>query len=248
MGILEPKPSRSDSWITTHWSVISRLNEPEDPEWQTSWTYLVETYRGLMERYAYRLLSRIRGEKASREEAEDVVESFLGTCFEKDWLTRADPTQGRFRAYVQTLLRRYVYGHVRRETAQKRQPKGGKPVLSIHDDEAVDEQEPEVQAENADFDRSWTQVALDRAIQRLGAENERYQVVILDLVSTHGEGSKDLGDRLGLRRAQVPVLRHRARKRFQSLFEEELALTVGDEEAFREEWRFLLPYITAYGS
>ncbi len=244
MSILSRTPPRRDSWALTQWSILSKLDRREEPHWQASWTYLMETYRAPMERYVRRVLSRTRGRPASHEEAAEIVQDFLATCVEKEWLSRADPTRGRFRAYIQTLLKRYVYRVIKHANAQRRSPGPDRQVYSLLEDrdesgEAAVEDPSDLDA----FNEGWVQVAVDRALKTLATEHERYQAVVADLIATDGEGSADLAQRMGLSRAQFPVLKHRARKRFCKLFEEELAKTVGDQDAFDEEWRALQPYL-----
>ena len=84
---------------------------------------------------------------------------------------------------------------------------------------------------------------MQRALAQLAVEHERYRVVLLDLINTDGQGSDDLAERVGLRHEQLAVLKHRARARFCKLFEAELADTVGDDEAFQQEWRAIRPYL-----
>jgi len=122
MQILDPKPPGGLAWATTRWSIVSNLDEREDPHWDVSWAYLAEHYERPMTIYARRLLARAPGGAASAQDAPDVVQAFLTACIEKDWLSRADPQRGRFRAYVQVLLRRYVTRWLRRRLARKRQP------------------------------------------------------------------------------------------------------------------------------
>jgi DNA-directed RNA polymerase specialized sigma24 family protein len=196
-----------------------------------------------MERYVRRVLSRTTGRQASLEEAADIVQEFLGACVKGQWLSRADPTKGRFRAYLQTLLRRYTYRVLKRGAAQKRSPGPGRQVYELLEEEDRRALTPEEQAELDDFARGWVKIAVDQALARLAEENERYKVVILDLIQTDGEGSDDLALRVDVRHGQLPVLKHRARKRFCAIFEEELAQTVGDQEAFEEEWKAVTAFL-----
>ena len=64
-----------------------------------------------------------------------------------------------------------------------------------------------------------------------------------DLIAGDGAESSELPERIGASSEQMPVLRHRARKRFRALFEVQLRATVDDEDAFIAEWRALQPYL-----
>jgi len=196
-----------------------------------------------MESYAWRLLARYPGGSASAQDAADVVKDFLSACLDKGWLARADREHGKFRAFIQVLLKRHVTGWVRHKLAQKRRPAEGRRVVPLLPEaEGADIPSPADEA-GAAFDRSWTEVAVERALERLREENERYHAVIADLIRTHGEGSADMADQVGLHAKQFPVLKHRARRRFSSLFKQELRATVDSAEAFEEEWRTLSAYM-----
>jgi hypothetical protein len=193
--------------------------------------------------YVRRLVERFRGRAVSSEYAEDVVQAFLTDCVEKEWLGRADNTRGSFRVFVRVLLKRYTMHHLKAVLAKKRQPGGGRKLVSL---EALDvslagSADPSEDAHA--FDRSWVQIAIDSALRRLRDENLRYHEVILDLILTHGEGSHDLPKRLGLVPDQMAVLRHRARSRFSSLFEEDFRTTVRDRAELESEWEALHPFL-----
>ncbi len=230
-------------WAKTRWSIVSGLDQRDDPAWQAAWAFLSTSYERPMLIYAERLLARAPGGRVSAQDARDVVQEFLTTCIEKDWLPRADPRRGKFRAYVQILLRRYVTRWLRRRLAKKRRPAEGISLLPLLPE---DEEHMPSSAEAADleaFDRSWSRVAIERALERLQRKSNRYGLVIRDLIDTEGEGSADLPDQLEGGRGQFPVTKHRAKKQFASLFREELSSTVADPAAFEEEWNALSRYL-----
>ena len=241
--LLGRQPPRRDDWTETRWTVIATLAEREDPAWEASWTHLVDHYRPPMERYVRRLLIRLRRTRVSEEEVAEYVQGFLAECACKNSLATADAERGRFRAFIQTLLKRYLHRRHRHATARKRNPGPGRATLEIQDYDLVDETTPDDRAELAEFDRGWVKVAIDRALERLGEAHVRYQVIVEDLLATDGEGSPDLAERVETTPGHLSVIRYRARRRFRDLFAEELAATVGDPDAFQEEWRALAPYM-----
>jgi DNA-directed RNA polymerase specialized sigma24 family protein len=234
LGVLERgRPPRRD-WATTQWSAVVGLTPAAPERREASWTWLATTYQVPLERYAAGVLARVRG-RSSADEAAEVVQDFLATCLEKRWLERADRSRGSFRAFVRVLLRRFVYAGLR----------GGRSAARTLSLDAASVEEPAGEDRSAveAFDREFVRVAVDRALETLRQERERYHAVIVDLIATDGQGSADLAARMGVSSAQLPVLRHRARKRFARLFEEEVAATVGDDDAFDDEWRVLAPYL-----
>ena len=70
-----------------------------------------------------------------------------------------------------------------------------------------------------------------------------YAEVVADLLRTDGEGSADLGERLGKSPEQLVHLRHRARKRFATLFHERLRETVRDDGDYAALLEDLGPYL-----
>ncbi len=242
MGILNEPARGGAAWADTRWSVIGALDTATGRRREDGWAYLVAAYERPMQEYVRRSLARRRARPCSQEEAHAVVQDFLGDCAAKGWLSRADPGRGPFRAFIQILLRRFVRNRVRYERAARRASPPSSRSLRLDASGAGQL----VAGERADidaFDRTWAEVAVERARRRLAAESDRYLTVIDDLIRTQGAGSSDLAAHLRMREQQVPVLRHRARRRFAALFEEELAATVGDEVQFREEWRALARYL-----
>ena len=243
MTILDPRPPRIDAWTRTRWSVIASLDQREDPSWQASWSYLVKTYRPVMVAYARRVLGRIRGRPASRDEAEDLVQAFLLDSVEKGWLGQADAKRGRFRTWVRTLLKRYACKDLRRQGAKKRRPPSDRRTFALQDHDHAETLTAEEQLEVHAFDEGWVKTAVNRSLQRLGEDHFRYQVILADLLATDGVGSPDIAELIEAQPHQMALLRFRARGRFRDLFEEELRATVEDEAAFLEEWKAVVPYL-----
>ena len=175
MGILQTIPPRLDGWAGTRWSVVCNLEARETSDGKASWEYLVDHYRTSMEHYVRRVISRRVGPSAATVEPEDVVQDFFGLCVEKNWLAKADPSMGRFRAYLQVLLRRHTNGVLDRILAQKRTPGEGRKLVPLGELDPECTPTAEEDAEVDEFFRHWTRVAVDRALARLRAEHERIE-------------------------------------------------------------------------
>ena len=215
--------------IVTRRSLLPPPASSDDPRWAESWRYLFDVYRPAMERYVRSVLARSLGRAPEPGEPGDVVQDYFTHCLEKGWLSREAADVRCFRAFLQTQLRRFVYKHLDHKFAKKRNA----PGTSSH--EAL-EGVKDLGADPADveLDRGWVQVAVDLSLEELRRGNRDYYEIIADLLRTAGEGSADLGERLGRSPQQVIHLRHRARKRFAALFHEHLRETVRDEEAFED--------------
>lgn len=223
--------------IVTRRSLLPPPADRQDAGFERSWKHLVGVYAPAMRRYVSSLLSSLLGRSADASEVEDVVQEYLTACVEKGWLAREGPELRSFRAYVTTQLRRFVLDHLDRRHALKRGAgrQAGAEALARVASGGPDPAEA--------LDRGWVEVAVAEALQLLRQGNADYAAVIDDLLRTQGEGSPDLAERLGRPASTLPVLRHRARRRFALLFEEQLRLTVRDEEDFDQLWSALAPHL-----
>lgn len=215
--------------IVTRKSMLPRLADKDSPEWADSWQFLFSLYTPAMVRYVKSVLSRALKRTADPDEAQDIVQDYFSACIEKDWLTRDVASIRCFRAYLQMQLKRFVYKHLDHKFAQKRNPGA---LASPEALEGVVGTAADPSA--AELDEGWVAVAVEQALAELRQGNELYAEVIADLLRTEGAGSADLGERLGQTAQQITHLRHRARKRFGTLFHEQLRQTVLDDEAFEE--------------
>ncbi len=224
--------------IETRRSLLPPPDTSDDPRWQRSWRHLFERYQPAMERFVQGVLARAGGRPQDREEARDIVQAYLTDAIEKGWLSREGADIRCFRAWLQVQLKRYVHAWLRHRTAAKRDPG------SMEDEEHLARVEGAADdPADQELDAGWVEVAKERALEALGEGSETYAEVIRDLLRTHGEGSTDLGERIGRNEKQLVHLRHRARKRFALLFYEELRLTVRDDEAYAALGQRLAPYL-----
>jgi RNA polymerase sigma factor (sigma-70 family) len=105
--------------------------------------------------------------RASREDAEDAVQSFFARAVEGDFFDGYEPERGRFRTYLRLLFDRHVSNTLKSTTRQKRG--GGE----IHLD--IDGAEQELAQAGASiwaspeacFDREWRRQIFERAVTGL---------------------------------------------------------------------------------
>ena len=141
-------------------------------------------------------------------------------------LAKADPERGRFRCFLQGVLRNWLRRERRLAARLKTEPLGWEPGSS-----EPDELERREQAE-------WAQALLQAAIERLRAENERQADV---LVRSYGiepwprASSEALGAEYGLKPNALYQLRFRATRRLRELVLEEIAATVSSPADFASE-------------
>lgn len=223
--------------IDTRRSLLPPPGNADDPDWERSWTHLFEVYAPAMERYVGGILRRSLQRPVDPEMSRDIVQGYMAASIEKGWLSRDDDSIRCFRAYLQTQLRRFTYKHLDHLFAARRWAPGTQGDDVLHDVAGLDAQATE------DLDRAFVDTAVERALTTLRGGNETYAEIVADLLRTDGEGSPDLATRLDRPQRQMPVLKHRATRRFGLLLFEELRLTVRDGRSFETLCARLEPWL-----
>lgn len=216
--------------------MVRGIDADPEPQRHAKWEFLCATYRPAMLGYARRLLRRGLGAEPSEEDVEDVVQGFLVSCVEKRWLSRADPAVGKFRAFLQALLKRHACNWLDHKNARKRRPPAGTRHLPA--DDLPDSVAPATESpDDEEFDRDWVRASVEAALGRLRARNAKYAGVIDDLLDD------------GERRPRAPLsskernLRHHARSAFRREFEEVLRATVVLDAQAPEEWAAIAAHL-----
>lgn len=189
----------------------------------------------------------LRGKGKSRDDAQDLTQSFFAHVLEQGSLSRVDPERGRFRTYLLGALSHFTVDQHRRDNRLKRG--GGVRFLEID----ADAEETFLQLPSNDpspektFDRRWRLALLDRAVKRLEEEctlagkGDRFAATREFLTSEPEPGDYERASTaIGMATKQMGVLVHRLRQRLRQLVREEVAETVaGTRSDVDEELRLL---------
>jgi RNA polymerase sigma factor (sigma-70 family) len=177
------------------------------------------------------------------EEAEDAVQAFFATAFEKQYVERYDPAQSKFRTFLRVCLDRYVQNLRKAAAAEKRG--GGAALLSL-DFPGAERELDEMAAEVADPDRFFhdetVRFLFARAVASLQAacaaagRDVVYRVFERhDLAPAPDTSYASVARDLGLSVSQVTNHLHAARRQFRDLALDHLrALSASDDEYRRE--------------
>jgi RNA polymerase sigma-70 factor (ECF subfamily) len=235
-----PAP-RGGRFATTRWSLVLAAGEQTD-------TRSAEALATLCDMYWHPVYAFIRRQGYRAEDGADLTQAFFARVLEKGYFQEADPTRGRFRAFLCTAIRHFLSNERDRERALKR---GGKqPLLSLD----VDAAEGRYQLDPRDdltpeklFDRRWAITLLDRVLARVGAEQAAAgKAELFDRLKGFltGESARapyaEIGKTLGMSEGAVKVAAHRLRRRFRDTLIEEIAETVSDPADIDSEIRYLL--------
>ena len=240
----EPKSKEPDgksaTFDTTRWTLVLRAGTDDD----TSQSALADLCRA----YWLPLFVYVRRHGHSAHDAEDLTQGFFADLLSRGAVKRADRARGRFRTFLLAALTNYLHNAHDHAQAEFR---GGKvEKLSIDSAEAAamlalvgdDRLSPDEA-----FDRSWAIALLDRARNRLRAEQERlgkgrwFARVWPHLQTRADAGLQgELAAEFGMTRNAVAVAMHRLASRYRELVRAEIAETVGSPEELRAEQRELL--------
>jgi RNA polymerase sigma-70 factor (ECF subfamily) len=206
-------------FATTRWSQVRRAGTTS-PSGRQALSWLCEAYWQALYKQAQR-----RG--FNQDQAQDVVQSFLTMLMERGPLS-ADPERGRFRTWLLTAFWHHLADVRDGEAAHKR---GGHIA---HERLSTVEVAGAETSDSAGFDRDWALTLLDRALQKLAAEQsakdaERFAVLRPFLtITAPAPDYSVVAQKLGLPSGAVRVAVHRLRERFGELVRAEIAETVED--------------------
>jgi DNA-directed RNA polymerase specialized sigma24 family protein len=243
------------------------VTPPPNPIFATTrWTQVLAT-RGdsaqarqalsdLCAAYYEPVVSYLRHHQRTEDDARELAHQFFELVLHRRAFDAATPGQGRFRSYLLGAVKHFLAETQRHARAAKRG--GGQPPLSLDANTGTDTSaEPQVPDPGADtpdtlFDRHWAATLVDRATATLASE-----------YASHGQGAlfhtlkpwllgeipslsrANAATQLDLNEGALKVAIHRLRRRFRELVKAEIAQTVSDPSAVREELRYLIEVLTA---
>ena len=205
------------SRIETLWSVVRRAHD-DDENSRDAQRQLLERYGGAIRRY---LLAAVRNSDLADELFQEFAVKFINGEFQT-----VDPSKGRFRSFVKTVLYRLVALHYRKKKSKKEQ--------SLADDLASAEPTQfDASEEDELFLVSWRDDVLARVWQALASHEQQtgvpYNTVLRIRVSDPTLSSEALAKRMeeALGKPTTPgsarVTVHRAREKFAHLLIEVIA-------------------------
>lgn len=227
---------------TTHRSIFERVRS-ENPEvrrlafgdlaagyWRPSYHYLRLQWR------------------QTPDAAEDLVQAFFTTAFEKSYLEKFDPAKAKFRTFLRTCLDRFVQNTQKADRAVKRG--GTAPHLSLDFPGAERELAAVAATDMRDLDRFFRDETIrtlftrtvDAMREAFAAEGKPivFRVFELhDLQPATETSYATVAAACDLTVAQVTNYLHAARRRFRDLALEHLRALCGTDDEFRDEARDL---------
>jgi RNA polymerase sigma-70 factor (ECF subfamily) len=236
----ENESTSPDIFATTRWTLVLAAGRPGAPQADVALEELCRIYW-------YPLYAYVRRLTPTREDAEDLTQSFFARFLEKNYLEKLGSEKGKFRAFLLASLKHFLANEWDRARCQKRG--GGVGNLSL-DWHTADTKYQFTVADGLSpdrlYDRAWAITLLERVIARLrqdaAAEGKSEQFDQLKPFLTVGAATIPYAQAaagLGLAEGAVRVAVHRLRRRYREVLREEIAQTLSDQAQAEEELRSL---------
>jgi RNA polymerase sigma-70 factor (ECF subfamily) len=234
----------AEAFLTTHWSLIEGIKKQQDPK---------QSLIGLLlERYWKPVYCYLRRTGCGNEQAKDLTQGFFHeVVLSRHLIERADPSKGRFRAFLLHALKQYVIDMGRRESIQANIPPDKLITLEIAHlpvlPQTVSKWSPE-----ACFHYAWKSAILDLTLAAVkedclhSGQETHWQVFRDQFLHPTLEGReppplKEIRHRYGLASEKIASnMVITVKRRFQRLLRKHLRSTVSSDTEADEEFRDFL--------
>lgn len=233
---LDTKEKPAPHFVTTRWSVVLAAQDKSSPD-------SAAALEALCRVYWYPLYAYVRCSGRSPHDAQDLTQEFFARLLEQNWLRVVVPEKGRFRTFLVVAFKRFLANEWHYAVRQKR-GSGNKPIpLDVAEAEHRFIGEPALAADEI-FERRWAMTLLDQTLERLSIEFVKVgKAAEFDALKgwlTAGRGEipyAEVAAALSTTEGAARVAVHRMRKRFRTLFRENVAQTVSAAEDVEVELR-----------
>lgn len=230
---------------TTQWSVVRSAGSADTTAAAVALEQLCTTY--WTPAYAY---ARCLGN--SPDDALDLTQGFFERIITGGYFSQADQARGRFRSFLLTSLKHYIFNQRTRQNAVRR---GGRvhfiPLEQSRAETPIRIEPVDHASPDRAFDKEWALALLDLVMKELEAgyehrgEGNLFTTLQPCLAKGRDRLSYDeLGESLEMTEGAVKVAVHRMRKRYRELLREKVAQTVGSADEAEEELRHLFQAVS----
>lgn len=240
----KPEPvGREEAFATTQWSVVAAAGGAVEGRAQVAMEHLCRTYW-------FPIYAHVRRRGYSREDAEDLTQTFFTRLLETNFLDGVSPEKGRFRTYLLAVLKHFLANEWDKSQTQKRG--GGARVFSIDAQDA----EARYRIDPADhlspdklYDRAWALTLLERVMRELEATHaEQPHFPLWKPCLTAAKGTiryAEIATQTGMSEAATRVAVHRLRRQYREMLRAEIAGTLADPAQLDDELHALYSAFSA---
>jgi RNA polymerase sigma-70 factor (ECF subfamily) len=241
MAHSEHSTAATESFQSTHWSLVLAANQADSPQAQEALGRLCRTYW-------YPLYAFIRRRGHEADPAKDLTQEFFSRLLAKQYLRIADRERGRFRTFLLSCVDHFLSNERKKEHTLKR---GGEYSFVSLEEASAEER---YLAEPADemspdkvLDRRWAFTVLEMSFKQLQREYaEAGKAAQFDLLQANLSGAKEaplsfaeIGAQLGMTESAARQAAFRMRSRFGDLLRQSVAQTVASPQDLEAEMSHL---------
>ncbi len=233
-----PDSQKSPAFPTTSWTMISAAGHAPSAA--------SEALNHVCAAYWFPVYAFIRRRGHSREQAEDLCQSFFAQILQSGAIGNATRERGRFRSFLLASVTNFLANEWDRSHAAKRG--GGAPQVSLdfadgekrYCNEPRDDLTPQ-----ALYEREWALALIDAVLERLRAEYQgrenQFEALKSFLTGDQDRGGYDrLSQDLQISNVAARTAVHRLRRRYGELIRAELASLLTEPDDIDGEIQFLL--------
>ena len=232
---MDPTYAAGGAFPSTCWSEV-RDGAASDPARAQS----------ALERLARQYWNPIRSYLAAcgREagEAEDLTQDFFSWMLESNFLSRAEPSRGRFRGFVKVALRNYVTDRDRERRAVKRGGQHQTHGLDGSSEGLTSSEKPPDEVLDDAWRAEITKKGLVKLEEELRRSNRALQFEVFQryfLDPQEGVDYQKIARELGITKTDVSNYLTRAKKAYRGHLKAILLETVHSADELEEEWAWL---------
>jgi RNA polymerase sigma-70 factor (ECF subfamily) len=229
---------RSD-FATTRWSLVVAAGEQDD-------CASAEALAELCQVYWFPVYAYVRHRVGDVHAAQDLTQAFFTRLLERQTFRAADPSRGRFRAFLLTACQRFLVNEWHKGRAAKRGGPVGPLSLDFQAGESRFALEPaDTLTPERLFEREWAIALLARVLDRLRQEHaakgqtEQFEVLKPLLSGARPGDVAAAAAALGTSAGAVKVAAHRLRAKYREVLRSEIAQTLDGTADVDEEIRNL---------
>ncbi|HRF01388.1 MAG TPA: sigma-70 family RNA polymerase sigma factor [Pirellulaceae bacterium] len=220
---------------STRWSRVLATGEADEGRRDVAFEELCARYWSPV--YAF-----IRRLGHDPHDAQDLTQAFFAQVLQRQAFARADPTRGRFRTYLKTLVRHFLSDEHGRRNALRRG--GGLTFVSLDVSSAETRLADPTTDDSPDarFEREWALQVVESALTTLESEardkgrSDQWEVLRSYLsMESEPPSYPETAARLGMTVTALKVAVHRLRQRFRELLRSTIADTLEDRSEVDDE-------------
>ena len=235
-----------ETFLTTHWSLIEDIQADQDKD-----RALIGL---LLDRFWKPVYCYLRRKGYDNEQAKDLTQGFFHEIvLARGMVQRADPTKGRFRAFLLHALNQYLIDEKRKYAAQKRIPKDKVVCLDIAEPPVLPQTVINLSPEDC-FHYAWKSALLDQTLSEVeakcrqeGTETHWYifrdRIVQPSLESLEPPSLRQICAKYGVEdEDKASNMMITVKRRFQTVLKKYVRNTVTSEGEIEEEIKEILKF------